>query len=290
MAKFNTEQAGNSLVVRCEDHLNHANGQEGIEIIQGAFDRAKISGSGIIRIVLDLREKFEFDHAFLRGVSRVALEMRKHGIALLALGVPPTARNLLKETGMDSAIRVVTLEDLSEKKADASAPAARKSPAIDVAFINPFLEGVLHVLKVQCSLDATGKPLALKDPNQRYTSDIAGVIGIVSKSFSGSVSICFPSATFLGIMSRMLGEEYTEITRDLEDGAGELLNMIFGHAKKVLNEKGYTLDKAIPTIVRGDNIEMRQISPGPTVILPFTSPVGDFRVEVSVDRPFSEKN
>jgi hypothetical protein len=48
-------------------------------------------------------------------------------------------------------------------------------------------------------------------------------------------------------MGKMLGEEFKAITQDLQTGAAELLNIIFGSAKVVLNEQGYAIQKAIPT-------------------------------------------
>jgi len=43
----------------------------------------------------------------------------------------------------------------------------------------------------------------------------------------------------------MFGEKYEKIPEGLQDGAGELMNIIFGYAKKILNEKGYVIEMAI---------------------------------------------
>ncbi len=42
-------------------------------------------------------------------------------------------------------------------------------------------------------------------------------------------------------MGGMLGEEIKEINQDIQDGAGELLNIIFGFTKRVLNKKATKL-------------------------------------------------
>src|SRR5689334_8015212 len=98
---------------------------------------------------------------------------------------------------------------------------------VDVNFINPFIDGALETLKIQCSFSAkSGKPY-LKGKGPVIKTDIAAVIGLTSASFNGSVAICFPEAIFLTIMERMLGEKHSTITKDLEDGACELLNIIF---------------------------------------------------------------
>lgn len=157
--------------------------------------------------------------------------------------------------------------------------------SIDVKFINPFIEGALETLKTQCQTTCKPGKMFLRGAGNemRLHVEIAAIIGLTSKVFKGSISICFPRATFLKIMGRMLGEDYQEVTSDLEDGAGELLNIIFGHAKRVLNEKNYAIEKAIPSIARGTGLSVKHFTPKPTVVLPFSSDAGDFEIEVAMD-------
>jgi chemotaxis protein CheX len=109
------------------------------------------------------------------------------------------------------------------------------------------------------------------------------VIGLTSNNFTGSVAVCFPKQVFLTIMERMLGERHDSITRELEDGASELLNIIFGQAKRVLNEQGFSIEKAIPTIVRGTDLNVHHLTPNPTIIVPFQTDVGSFYIEIAKD-------
>jgi chemotaxis protein CheX len=154
-------------------------------------------------------------------------------------------------------------------------------PKFDVNFINPFIDGAVETLKVQCSMPTTaGKPF-LKGKGPEITTDIAAVIGLTSTAFNGSLAICFPQKIFLTMMEKMLGEKYTSITQELEDGASELLNIIFGQAKKILNERGYHIQKAIPTIVRGSDILVRHLTPSATIVLPFETEVGVFHIEIA---------
>lgn len=154
----------------------------------------------------------------------------------------------------------------------------------DMTIIKPFIEGTLQTLKVQCALNAThGKPY-IKGSGPDVQSSIAAVLGLTSTAFRGSLSICFPEATFLAIMGRLLGETYTQITTDLEDGAGELLNIIFGFAKKVLNERSHTFEKAIPTVVRGEGLSVRHLTNQATLILPFESELGAFAIEICIEK------
>jgi chemotaxis protein CheX len=151
---------------------------------------------------------------------------------------------------------------------------------MDAHFFKPFVDGTREILRVQCFTEA--KPLKpfVKRTGPKVTFDIAGVIALNSAAFTGSIALCFPAAVFLGLMSKMLSEEFKTITPDMQDGAAELLNMIFGHAKRILNEQNYKIDKAIPTVIRGEKMELQHLSTSPVMVIPFETPLGVFHVEI----------
>ena len=137
------------------------------------------------------------------------------------------------------------------------------------------------MLKVSCSMDASpGKPF-IKGKGEQKNFDIAGVIGLTSEKFTGTITLCFPENVYLKLMSSMLGEEFKEVTPELQDGAAEFLNMIFGQAKVVLNQQGHTLQKAIPTVVRGKAIETTHMGGSPVLVIPFQMAAGEFYIEIA---------
>lgn len=151
---------------------------------------------------------------------------------------------------------------------------------IDVNFINPFLVATIGVLKIQANVIAKpGQPYKCS-PKDRYFGDVSGVIGLISEAFEGAVVFSFPEKTFLEIMSGMLGEKIETLTQELSDGAGELTNIIFGQAKVVLNQQGFGIKTAIPTVVTGANHNVQAQTNGPRVALPFESSAGPFTVEI----------
>ena len=150
----------------------------------------------------------------------------------------------------------------------------------DINFVNPFLAATLNVLKVQAGIAAEPGKVFVKKDSDSMSGDVSGVIGIVSDSFNGTVVITFPEKTFLNVMSGMLGEELTELNKDLVDGAGEITNMIFGQAKVSLNDRGYGIKMALPTVISGKNHSLSALSKGPMVVVPFKSSAGDFFVEI----------
>lgn len=154
---------------------------------------------------------------------------------------------------------------------------------MDVQLFKPIVEGTLKTFKVQAGLEIKGGKPFYKGTVEQPKFALAGVIGLASSKFCGSVSLCFPEKVFLGIMGKMMGEEYTEINDELQDGAAELLNIIFGQAKATLNNSGYDLEMAIPTIVRGTELKTSAMSKKPVVVLPFETDLGEFQVEISTD-------
>lgn len=156
-------------------------------------------------------------------------------------------------------------------------------PKIDVNFVNPFVEGAIHTLKIQCSIAPKPGKLFMKGNGPAIPIALNGVVQLKSAVFNGTISLCFPEPVFLFIMEKMFGETYSTITKDLEDGAGELLNIIFGHAKKILNEKGYAIQKALPSIFRGSEPPWTGEPGTPTLILPFETERGIFHIEIRAE-------
>ena len=281
MAKqpFTIEENPKYTLIHLIADINHENCSELTQAIITAASKVAVSaGTGI---VLDLGQKWNIDLYFLKEVAPIAKVIKDNRSGIAAASCPAPTLKLLKELGMDSMLPTFLNVEKALTHLGIAIP---KDPVkIDVAFVNPFVSGALETLKVQCSTTVTpGKPF-IKGLNQPTDVAIAAVLGLTSKPFNGSIALCFPEKTFLTIMGKMLGEAFPAITKDLEDGAGELLNIIFGQAKKHLNDKGYAIEKAIPTIVRGKELMVRHMSANPTVILPFESDAGLFHIEVSTE-------
>jgi chemotaxis protein CheX len=201
--------------------------------------------------------------------------VKKYNKSMRLINVTPGVDAALKKGGVNTAFKI------SKTLRDALAELGMVTKKmLDTDFINPFLSATLHVLDVQASVKATAGKICIKKDDDKFVGDVSGVIGIVSESFNGAVIISFPEKTFLKVMSGMLGEEYTEVTKEIVDGTGEIINMIFGQAKVVLNEKGYGIKTALPSVVSGKDHSLTTKTNGPVVIVPFESNVGDFFIEI----------
>jgi len=145
-------------------------------------------------------------------------------------------------------------------------------------FINPFLEATVSVLKTMASLDPVpGKPF-LKNGTSA-TSDVSGIVGITGET-EGSICITFCRQCILHVVGRMFGEEHQEIDEEVKDAVGELTNMISGDSRRRLQEIGHTFQGAIPTVISGKGHEIRHVTKGPILSIPFSTQAGNFTVEV----------
>lgn len=152
----------------------------------------------------------------------------------------------------------------------------------DLKFINPFLDGTLDALKVTCNFDVKPGKAYLKGPQPEPEFDLAAIVGITSGTVSGSITLLFTDAVYIQIVSGWLGEQIVELTQDHIDGVAELLNIIFGSAKVAWNEQGMSVQKAIPTFVRGKPLTIKHAESGPTLVVPFITALGNFHVEIRI--------
>jgi chemotaxis protein CheX len=152
---------------------------------------------------------------------------------------------------------------------------------MDVRFINPFLEGTVSVLKTMAMIEPkAGKPYVKK--GNQAKGDVSAIIGMTG-SASGSLALSFTERCILKIVSNMLGEDHKEINGDINDAVGEITNMISGVARKCLEAEGMNIVAAIPTVVSGKNHSIIHVLGGPSVIIPFETPDGDFFVDVCMN-------
>lgn len=227
-------------------------------------------------VIINCEHLTSISKDWVRILLRLQINLKSNDKFLKLVQVNSGLMSFLKKEGIDTTFKIVAT--LKEAIEGGSGP----KRSLDTEFINPFLSATLHVLNVQAQITAKAGQIYMKKSSDSLHGDVSGVIGIVSDAFNGSVVISFPERTFLKIMSSMLGEEYTQITKDILDGAGEITNMIFGQAKVVLNEKGYGIKTAIPSVVSGKDHSLQGITKGPIVVVPFESTAGNFFVEICI--------
>jgi chemotaxis protein CheX len=145
-------------------------------------------------------------------------------------------------------------------------------------FINPFLESTISVLATMASVQpVAGTPYLKKEAS--VVGDVSAIVGITGEA-EGSLCLSFTKDCILYIVSRMFGEQKKELDEEVKDAVGELTNMISGASRKSLEELGHHFDGAIPSIISGHNHEVRHVTKGPILSIPFSTGAGSFTVEV----------
>jgi len=233
-------------------------------------------------IVLDFKETKEIFPAFYRPIVHFNQGAKSKKKVLCSINLHPPVLKKLVEDGLESVFTPVkSLSNALEK-----AGIKTKKSGLNTNFVTPFIQGTQLTLKVQANIPVkAGAPSLKKAGDVAPDIGITGVISLVSDQFNGSIALCFPTKVFLKIYSSMIGEETTEMSSDIEDAVGELLNIIFGQAKATLNNKhGYTIRTAIPTVLTGSKLTVHNSQTQTSILLPFESEFGTFHMEITTER------
>ena len=208
-----------------------------------------------------------------------AQNLRKQNKQMVSIHLSKELYQQIDQDGLTSTFSPV--KSLNEIKP----PQHQKKLQLNVEFINPFIKAAQNALSVQADMTIeSGKPYLKDQQEDDFQIGIAGVLQINSEEYQGSIILALPKEVFLGIYENMTDEKATEIDDETQDAAGELLNIIYGQAKAELNnEKGYTLNKAIPTVLSGEELKVKNLSRSSAIVLPFSSDLGTFRIEVTLD-------
>ncbi len=150
---------------------------------------------------------------------------------------------------------------------------------MDVNYINPFIESVVHVFKTALGCDIERKSLYLKD-SAVPSHEVSAVIGLSGKA-SGVVVLSVSRQIAFQVVKAMLDMEVHEINNDVVDAIGELTNMVAGAAKAQLAQ--YEMSLGLPSVVAGRNHCVSFPSNVKPICLVFDSPWGPMTLEVGLD-------
>jgi chemotaxis protein CheX len=153
---------------------------------------------------------------------------------------------------------------------------------MDVTFVNPFVEGALHILDTTAFVKVKPEVPFLKQ-DSRPQGDISGVLEITG-DLTGSAAISFSERCILGIVSAMFGEDMTEINEEITDAVGEISNMIAGHVTTKIAEMDKKVKVKFVKVCAGADENIEHIKEGAHVLaLPFRTTKGKMVIEVCYD-------
>lgn len=259
-------------------YLLKINGEpEASQVLEFEKDFSRVLSGVSKHVILQLENLSFLNMRWMRVLLDGQKKLKESDHQIVMVSVPNELKEFLKSEGLDSAFN--SYSNIKEAWKALGVCSKRK---LDTEFINPFLESTLKVLEIQADTKSHAGKMHIKKVEECNYGDVSGIIGIVSEAFKGSVVISFPEETFLKVMSGMLGEEYTVLSKELLDGAGEITNMIFGQAKIILNQKGYGIKMALPSVISGKNHSLSSLTKGPVLVIPFESTAGNFFVEICI--------
>jgi len=256
------------LVIQAKDGLQayQKTRNQPFDIILTEFNTSKLNGSELIASIR------ETDHnpntPFIIYTEDIDLAKTKtRGTKHILYVKKPAEFEALSEQ-----IKLLSKKDLEKKQFK-----------IDVDFINPFIDSSVKTLNAMCgvkTIDAQ-RPYLLSE-EEVLEIDISGTLSITSPYFRGSIAISFSNEVYKNLVSAMLEEGQENITAENQDGAAEIINIIFGQTKAILNTQGYSLARAIPNVVRGPGHKIYPNSKIPVLLVPFTSDAGNFFIQICV--------
>ncbi len=149
---------------------------------------------------------------------------------------------------------------------------------MEAAVVNSFIEGTFHILDTTSSLKA--KPDAPYIKNSRIANgDITGLLEIAG-DINGTASVTFTEKSILTIVSKMFGEEMTQIDADITDAVGELGNMISGHVNTKMTEMGKSVKVKLLGVKDGKNHQIDHADGRKILVLPFKTTMGNLWIEL----------
>lgn len=140
----------------------------------------------------------------------------------------------------------------------------------------PFTHSVRQVFSRMAGVQTTvGTPHMKTHPVSTY--NICGIIGF-SGQLTGSVVLSLSDNAGDRLVEAFAGAKLDRQSPDFADAVGELANMVAGCAKQ---QMGAGTSISLPSVVIGKGYTIASGSL-PCIVIPCSSPMGDFSVEVCI--------
>lgn len=146
-----------------------------------------------------------------------------------------------------------------------------------VEFVNPFIQAATEVLESELGGEAQRGSLRVQ--KSAFTTDEVTALVGVTGTVSGMVLYSMSQATALGIVSRMLGQQFDEFDSLAQSGIGELGNVITGRAGVLLSNAGYPSNITPPALVVGKGTMVTTLDLN-RLVFPLETEVGNLEVQV----------
>lgn len=155
---------------------------------------------------------------------------------------------------------------------------------MDVKLLNPFVEAAVEVIKKEVGTDVRRGDLSLAR-SALTTDDLTVLIHMVGEVY-GVVLYGMPQSTALGMVSKILDQEFTEMDSLAQSGIAELGNVITGSATVKFSQAGYQSNISPPTIISGKGVQIATLD-FPRIIVPLQTGLGSLVVHLALKENLS---
>jgi len=150
---------------------------------------------------------------------------------------------------------------------------------VNVKFMNPFIEAAAEVFKAEVGLTIQRGNLSLQKSAMTST-DISVLITLVG-DVQGVVIYGLSTATALGMVSRIMGQDFPEFDNLAQSGVAEVGNVITGRATIKLSEAGYSANISPPTLIQGAGIKISTLDFS-RIEVPLKTEIGDLIIHLAL--------
>lgn len=150
---------------------------------------------------------------------------------------------------------------------------------MDVKFLNPFIDAAVEVLKTEVNSPVFRGELSLQKSSMT-TDDVTVLIYLVGRVF-GVVMYGMSTGTALGLVTKMMEQEFTELDSLAQSGIAELGNVITGRAMSKFSQAGYESTISPPTMLTGKRVEISTLD-FPRLVVPLETRYGELIVHLAL--------
>ena len=150
---------------------------------------------------------------------------------------------------------------------------------MDVKFLNPFVEAAAEVLKAEVGATVIRKEVTLQK-SSLTSDDITVLINLIGDVY-GVVMYGMSTETCLNMVSKIMGQDFTEFSPLAQSGVAELGNVISGQATIRFSESGHKSNISTPTVLNGKGVEISTLD-FPRIVVPLETQHGVLTVHLAL--------
>jgi chemotaxis protein CheX len=149
-------------------------------------------------------------------------------------------------------------------------------------FIDPVNEAVDSIFSTMLDVKAEKEGVYLTD-DYAIKYDVSGIMGITG-DINGNIAVSMSHDVACRAITKMLGDEMTELDDTVCDGVGELINMISGETKRICAENSkVNFDISLPAIITGYGHRIKNNSKVPTILVAYKTDIGnEFAIQLAL--------